>query len=140
MTGTQRLLLASVGLVLSLGGCACGDECEIGKHRCLDEVTMERCELAGPDQLTPVKPSTFTCLEPNLLCAELPGDEAACVLPEEDPCTASFVPHCQGSLLLFCATGADGGDGLVAARDCADEEGTGRCGEREGAPGEAGCL
>ena len=142
MTPGRRIQLALTALALALGfgGCFCADECEIGRQRCVDGATMRRCDLAGPDQLTPVSPQDFTCFAPSSACAELPGDEAACVLPERLACGADYEAHCDGTRVLFCAYGAEGAEGLVAAIECADGDRTGRCGDAPDQPGTAVCL
>jgi hypothetical protein len=134
------LVLVAGASFASVQGCACADECDVGTARCVDDVTLETCFLPGPDSFAPVSPTVIDCRAPNAACVELPGDQAACVLEERTPCDEAFTAHCDGTRVLFCAYGEEGTSGFVAANECADQPGTGRCGEAPDAPGSAVCL
>ena len=87
------------------------------------------CEY-GIDQLVGAgSPRVYPCLEPSPVCVERreeahvsSEDQFFCARSPLTPCDASFVSSCEGATIRVSCQG-----GYVAAEDCTNEAGTGRC-------------
>jgi hypothetical protein len=128
-TRFRRVLL--LALAFSAPGLwACKVDCDFEPH-CEGNVVMD-CSI-GVDQLVGSgSPVVYPCLEPAPLCVERrtprsspDGSRFFCARSPLTPCEESFVTSCEGTVLVSCV------GGYVSAQDCADQNGTGRCGRRK---------
>ena len=123
----RTVFLALALCVPGLGGCRV--ECDFEPH-CEGNVVMD-CHV-GVDQLVGRgSPVVYPCLEPAPLCVERRTDvrdsdegRIHCARAPLTPCDEPFPPSCEGTVLVSCL------GGYVSAQDCANQNGTGRCGRR----------
>lgn len=133
----RRALLLALALCMpGLGGCRV--ECDFEPH-CEGNVVMD-CHV-GIDQLVGAgQPVVYPCLEPAPLCVESrtgkrdgDGGSIHCARSPLTPCDEPFATSCEGTVRVYCQ------GGYVSAHDCANGNGTGRCGRRT-PEGPAQCL
>lgn len=90
----------------------CGNECDF-HERCEGNV-LQTCG-EGVDQCVSRHLREEVCAAPNETCVSA-GTRATCARSPEAQCDASFVPRCDGTLLLTCSLSPAG---FVVAEDCA---------------------
>lgn len=117
------LLLTLVSTSAALQGCL--RPCEFKPH-CEGNTVME-CEY-GIDQVVGAgEPRVYPCLDPAPVCVErregtYTHDQFFCARSPVTPCESSFADTCEGETIhVFCA------GGYVAAEDCSNQAGLGRC-------------
>ena len=108
---------------------SCGNECDFFA-RCQGNV-LQTCG-AGVDQCWNRRIQDEPCITPNGAWVSV-GISAICARTPITECGRSFVPYCDGALLLGCSTSPEG---FVVAEDCSLVGRT--CGL--GASGEATCV
>lgn len=118
-----------IALLTAVHPGSCGNECDFFE-RCQGNV-LQICG-EGVDQCWNRHVRDEPCIAPNGACASV-GANAICARAPLTECDRSFVPYCEGTLLLECGSSPEG---FVVAEDCAMVGRT--CGL--GASGQAACA